>query len=273
MRHSTYPGVAAALGPLLIASSIALAQAPFPLASDPHIDPSKFRVTTFASGLAFPTAIQNLSDGSLLVAINDPTGGRFYASTGKLLRLTDTNNDGVADDAGSYLYSTLPGAISTIRQAGNLLIVNSALTAGSSLSILRAGATPSDPYTNLGTINFGFPSNQTHKSYGMAVRPGAAPSSYEVYFNVGSRFNATNDSATVPLTGLLAGSVTPESIYRFTLTDNTSSVSLTSLTKIAAGLRNAAGIAFQPGTGDLYFQDNGIDGLVNPDEPLSADEM
>src|SRR5437016_6740132 len=76
---------------------------PFQLAADPRIDPSQFRVTTFASGLPYTTAMQRLSDGSLLVAVNDPTGGRFYASTGKLLRLTDTNNDGVADDAGTYL--------------------------------------------------------------------------------------------------------------------------------------------------------------------------
>src|ERR671916_666229 len=48
-------------------------------------------------------------------------------STGKLLRLTDTNNDGVADDAGTYLNDSLPGAIVQMRRAGNLLIVNSAL--------------------------------------------------------------------------------------------------------------------------------------------------
>jgi glucose/arabinose dehydrogenase len=42
---------------------------------------------------------------------------------------------------------------------------------------------------------------------------------------------------------------------------------------VASGLRNAAGIAFHPVTGDLYFADNGIDGLVNVREPLSADEL
>jgi len=38
-------------------------------------------------------------------------------------------------------------------------------------------------------------------------------------------------------------------------------------------VRNPAGFAFHPATGDLYFQDNGIDGLVDPTEPLSADEL
>jgi glucose/arabinose dehydrogenase len=261
-------------GVVVGACSICLGDPPFPLANDPRIDPSKFRVTTFASGLAFPTAMQKLSDGSLLVAINDPTGGRFYASTGKLLRLTDANGDGVADDAGTYLNTNLPGAISQMRQAGSLIVANSALTAGSSLSILRAGATPSSPITSLGTINFGFPSNQTHKSYGLAVRPvPATTNSYEVFFNVGSRFNSSNDTALVPLTGLLSGNVSGESICRFVLTDNGASVALSNLQVIATGLRNAAGMAFAPGSGNLYLQDNGIDGLVDPDEPLSVDEV
>jgi len=38
-------------------------------------------------------------------------------------------------------------------------------------------------------------------------------------------------------------------------------------------LRNPAGFGFHPATGDFYFEDNGIDGLVNGNEPLSADEL
>jgi hypothetical protein len=50
-------------------------------------------------------------------------------------------------------------------------------------------------------------------------------------------------------------------------------VTATNLTQIASGLRNPAGYAFHPTTGDLYFEDNGIDGLVDVNEPLSADEL
>ncbi|PYM84399.1 MAG: hypothetical protein DME13_13120, partial [Candidatus Rokuibacteriota bacterium] len=32
-------------------------------------------------------------------------------------------------------------------------------------------------------------------------------------------------------------------------------------------------MAFHPTTGDLYFEDNGIDGFQDPNEPLSADEI
>ena len=41
---------------------------------------------------------------------------------------------------------------------------------------------------------------------------------------------------------------------------------VSNLTRIAAGVRNAAGLAFHPTTGDLYFADNGIDGLIDPEE-------
>jgi glucose/arabinose dehydrogenase len=247
--------------------------APFELAAHPRIDPAKFRVTTFASGLAYPTGMLKQSDGSLLVAINDPTGGRYYASTGKLLRLTDADNDGVADDAGTYLNANLPGAIVQMRRAGDLLIVNSALATGGSINVLRAGPTPSSPFTPVASINLPFPSTHMHDTYALAVRPTGAPGAHDVYFNVGSRNNATNDATTIPATGLINANLNPESIYRFTLTDQGSSVSASNLLQVAAGLRNAAGMAFQPGTANLYLQDNGIDGTVDPNEPTSADEM
>src|SRR5262245_12099986 len=62
------------------------------------VDPANLRVTTFASGLNFPTGMQQQSDGSILVATsNNPTGtGSFYASTvGSLLRFTDLDHNGV----------------------------------------------------------------------------------------------------------------------------------------------------------------------------------
>ena len=58
-----------------------------------------------------------------------------------------------------------------------------------------------------------------------------------------------------------------------TITDHGTSVTASNLIRIASGLRNPAGFAFHPATGDLYFQDNGIDGLVDPTEAFSADEL
>jgi glucose/arabinose dehydrogenase len=259
---------------LSLHASLAFAAAPFPLANDPRIDPAQFRVTTFASGLHFTTGVEKLSDGSVLVAISDPTGGTgFYSSTGKLLRLTDTNNDGVADDAGTYLNTGLPGSIVQMRMAGDILVVNSANPAVSKISFLRKGPTPSSPFTSLGSIDLDFPDGGTHMhdTYALAVRPGASANQHEVFFNIGSRNNATNNATQVPATGMLTANLNPESIYRVTMTDTGSSVSLTGLQQLASGLRNAAGMAFHPTTGDLYFQDNGIDGAA--DEPTSVDEM
>ena len=38
-------------------------------------------------------------------------------------------------------------------------------------------------------------------------------------------------------------------------------------------MRNPAGYDWHPVSGDLYFQDNGIDGVPDPNEPTSADEL
>src|SRR4029434_10065207 len=118
---------------------------------------------------------------------------------GKLLRLTDTNNDGVADDAGTVLNDGLPGAIVQMRRAGDLLIVNSALAAGGSINVFRAGTTPSSPFTPVGSITLPFVPAQMHDSYALAVKeiPIPAPArAFDVYFNIGSRNNATNDATT-----------------------------------------------------------------------------
>src|SRR5258708_39192390 len=50
-------------------------------------------------------------------------------------------------------------------------------------------------------------------------------------------------------------------------------VEATKLSRTASVVRHPAGCAYQPSTGDLYVEDNVIDGLVDPDEPLSADEL
>ena len=43
--------------------------------------------------------------------------------------------------------------------------------------------------------------------------------------------------------------------------------------RIASGLRNAASMAIDPVTGDLYFADNGIDGNDGSDKGWSTDEL
>jgi hypothetical protein len=71
------------------------------------------------------------------------------------------------------------------------------------------------------------------------------------------------------VSGLLNG----DAIYKVTIHDTGTTPVFYGLQQIATGLRNAAGIVVHPVSGALYFEDNGIDGLVDVDEPTSADEL
>src|SRR5436305_14799513 len=97
---------------LLLAAVLSLvavadpATAQFTIGGDPRVNAADFRITTFASGLNFPNGLARLSDGSILVATSNPNGkGTYWASSGELLRFTDTDNNGVADGPGQLRYS------------------------------------------------------------------------------------------------------------------------------------------------------------------------
>lgn len=233
---------------------------------------SHFQVTTFATGLNFPKSVQTLSDGSLLVGTTNTPNGNFFSSqaTGSLLRLVDSNNDGQADGPPQVLYSGIPGGLQSVRQAGDLVFVSN----GTAITVLRAGATPDAPLTLAGSINLAYPAGWEHTTSGMAVREVAGqPGNYELYFNVGSQNNATASTSSVTASGLASGSLNGDSIYRVIVHDGGGTPTVTDLTQIAAGLRNASGITFNPTNGDLLFVDNGIDGLVDVTEPFSTDEL
>ena len=83
----------------------------------------------------------------------------------------------------------------------------------------------------------------------------------------------TKKTATLSSDIGVRGTLRGDSVYRVTLTDRGGRVTGSNLTRIATGLRNAAGFAIHPETGDLYLQDNGIDGFSDSNEPHSADEL
>src|SRR5579883_2617710 len=125
----------------------------------PGVNPADFRITTFASGLDYPNGMLTLSDGSLLVGVSNPVAGSssYYNSSGELLRFTDTNGDGVADNpSGEVLYNGLPGQVTALHQAGEFILATSSLPGSERISVLRVGATPSDPLILVGSINFNF---------------------------------------------------------------------------------------------------------------------
>lgn len=273
-RHaSRTPAFAAVLLAGVLALPARAQISPPPL--DPRVDPAQFRVTVFAEGLNFPRSMQELSDGSLLVATSRPNpGGSYFNSVGELVRLVDADGDGHADGPPQVLYTGLPGALQSVRVAGDLVFVTTAQAGAEAVTVLRQGATPADMFSQVGSIRLNFPAGWEHTSYALATRevPGQA-NTFELYFNVGSARNDIETGDAITVGGLITGTANEASIYRVTVQDLGGSVAVSGLTQIANGLRNAAGFDFQPSTGDLYLQDNGIDNPANRIEPLSADEL
>lgn len=248
---------------LLLAAT--LPSQPFSI-QGPGVDPSLFRITTFASGLSNPLSMQTMSDGSLLVT----------TSPGQVLRFVDADHNGVADGPGQVMASGLPFLPTGLRLAGDLAFVHSS---GNDLNVFRQGATPSDPFTHLGTVDFDYTNRPgEHVSHTLAVRPTPGqPGKFDLFTNLGAEenFSATDPTHTVVLNGMGFNNVelVSDSIHMFRVDNTGATPVFESATQIASGLRNPAGIAFHPVTGDMYFEDNGIDTPGNRNEPLSADEL
>src|SRR5438445_12770491 len=101
---------------------------PFAIGGDPRVHPEDFRITVFAQNLNYPYSMQQLADGSLLVGISRPRGASYFNSVGELLRLVDADGDGIADGPGTVLFDGLPGAVTSVRQAGSLFFVTSVVS-------------------------------------------------------------------------------------------------------------------------------------------------
>ena len=258
--------------PVAFLFAVGPAVAQLEIGGDPRVDPDDFRITTFATRLNFPLGMAELPDGSILATVN--RGSSFYGSTrGQIVRFADADDDGVADSE-TVIYDALPeGQATAVRAAGNLVF---ACGSSKPIVILRAGATPDAPLTLQGTIEIEYPDLWRHPNSTLAVRETPErPGSYDLLFQLGSTENLETDSRTLPLTsdiGLNAELV-GDAIYMITISDHGDSVTGADLVQLATGARNAAGLAFHPATGDLYFQDNGIDGLVSAGEAHSADEI
>ncbi len=251
----------------------AFSQAPFSI-QGPGVESSDFRVTTFATGLNFPVGMTQLDDGSLLVATSN--GSSFFgSSSGSLIRLADTDNDGVADVTQTLVSNVPGGKLSALRRSGDLVFVTGQ-GSGPPISIYRLGAQVDDPLSLLGTISINYSGSWLHPHSALAVRPtpGIA-NSHDLFFQLGSKTNFDDTTQTLSLTSNIgiSGNLAGDAIHMLQITDDGVSVSGSNLTQIATGLRNAAGMAFHPQTGDLYLQDNGIDGVVVAIEPTSADEI
>jgi len=110
----------------------------------PGVNAAAFEVTIFASGLAFPSSMQQLADGSLIVLTTAPNG-LWGQSDGRILRLVDTDGNGVADGPPQELASGLPGVATSLRIAGELVFVSAQERGSEGIHVLRTGATPDVP--------------------------------------------------------------------------------------------------------------------------------
>lgn len=252
--------------------SLSVVAVPFTV-EGPGVDATDFRITTFVSGLDFPLGMAELADGSILATVND--GSSFYGGTGRLIRLVDTDGDGEANEF-QTLFGGLPGGQTAVRVGGSLVFVTGG---GKPITILRAGESPADPLSMVGQIVFNYPGGSTyhaHSTLELRERPGIA-NRYDLFFQIGADSNDAASSRTVTIESTQIdgadATLVGDSAYMMTIEDEGDSVRMVSLIRIGRGLRNAAGFALHPTTGDLYLQDNGIDGLVDRNEPHSADEI
>lgn len=248
-------------------------------------DRARFRVSVFATGLAFPTSMAQLADGSLLVATSQ--GGTdwldnyiFASQRGSLVRLVDADRDGVADGPPQTLAANLPGLVTTVRREGNLVFAVSLQGGQQSITIWRTGTSPAEALQSAGRLSFTFPPGFEHATCALATRP-AAGGGVEVYFNVGSKENAvsTPPSTTVGITASAGASFTggatfqlaADSVHRLTVLDDGGTITVGAPQQIARGLRNAAGLVFDA-QGNLWLQDNGSDDRM-AGVALAADEL
>jgi glucose/arabinose dehydrogenase len=269
------PGIALVLTTSLVASSLVTTSASGLTFSASGLDPNQVRVTEFASGLNYPVGMTSLDDGSLLVAVTNGSN-YFTASSGSILRLADTDGDGVSDVQETLVSNVSSGKLTALDRAGDLVVVTGQ-GSGAPISFYRLGSAPSDPLQFVGRLDLSYPSGgwqHPHSSLLLRAKP-ATTDQYELYFQVGSDTNFATTTRTVNLSGTLGlvKRLAGDAIHRVDLVDGPGGLTATGTTQIATGLRNPTGIAFHPGTGDLYLGDNGIDGIVDANEPTSADEI
>jgi hypothetical protein len=229
------------------------------------VDPSLFTIKPFATGIEFAYSMQSLSDGSLAVL----TSPGF--ATGAILRFTDANHDGFADGPATVLYSA-NGPLTGLTKVGNYYAVGN--FGDHTITLLKPGVNPGDPWTPVGSLNFDYGANWEHDTVGITARatPGS-PGSFDLVFNIGSQFNDQLSTNKVALTGLATATLDGDSLYSVTINETGATPTASNVRQIATGIRNVAGMQFDA-AGNFYFADNAIDGPgADGDEPPQAEEL
>lgn len=264
-------GFAVGLAMSLMLTAVVGAPAPPLLA--PGVDADQYRVTVFASGLPYPYGLARLRDGALVVGLSHPstTNDGVFHSVGELRRLVDADGDGVAEGPGLTLATNLPGVLVDVRTSGDLVMAVSAEFGNEQILFFRQAELPALALMPLGRLRLGYPWVY-HQTYGLAVRTnGSGFGMLDLYFNVGSLENAAHNTNLVAASGIASGEMATDTVYRVTIRDRGDHIEGAPPELMATGLRNAAALVFDPGSGDLLMGDNGIDDP--PMGSLSLDEL
>jgi glucose/arabinose dehydrogenase len=259
-------------GGLVAALLVAPATAQFQIGGSPRVNPDDFALTVFADELNYPVGMAQLDDGSILVAVAN--GASFFSSTsGQVLRLVDADDDGIAETRQVIMASLNVGGPTALQRVDDLLFVTGQ---GKPILILRIGAGPDYALRQVGRISITGSGSWLHPNSALVARraPGTTDT-YELYFPLGSKvnFSPTTDTRALSTDFGLSGQLAGDAIHRITFSDDGTRLTGVEHVQIATGLRSASGLAFDPVTGDLYFEDNGIDGLSEAIEAHSADEI
>jgi len=246
--------------------------AQFTIGGDPRVDPDDFIVTTFAENLNFPLGMALLPDSSLAVVVCN--GNSYFGSTsGSLLQLIDADNDGVAETQ-NVISDAIPfGALTALKIVDNWVFITGQ---GRPILIYRLEEDSNGYYiAETGRLTINYAGNWLHPNSAIEVRrtPNVAEN-YDLLIHLGSEVNFAKTMRKLELTSSigLQDSLAGDALHLLQLQKQANILVPVSLQQVATGLRSAAGAAFS-NNGDLYLQDNGIDGLTDPNEPHSADEL
>ena len=255
-------------GVFAIALSNSSAAPALPLARTSDAD--TLAVTRFADGLGYVNSLTPLEDGSVLVTTTDGSNAFDPANRSRLIRLKDTDGDGVAEIREEL--AELEGLATSVERLGSMVFTTSTAQAPPSINIWRTGSATGndsqDPLELAGRLQFTFPPGFLHTTYALAARYSREdPNLIELAFGVGSQLDApaTDPSLTVTLaagdasTSFAGAELPPDSIQMVRIRDVGNGIDVGAPITIATGVRNPAGMVFTA-DGDLIFQDNGIDG-------------
>ena len=160
------------------------------LISSPGGSAATMNFTTFATGLSFAIGMTSLPSGNILVgtttrpaSVSASFENYFYGS-GKILKFTDANNDGVADGPSQLVFSAA-GAVTGVASAGNFLVVSTtgagSVAAANRQDLLILAPSGGGNYASLGSLRLDMPN--LYNSMTVASSP-ADGGTYFVYFHV-----------------------------------------------------------------------------------------